>query len=546
MGNKPPYNKRYALNFSQNAVEYINQDPNLKFVDVMKRMKKTSKPGLFRNGFHICCFNNMFAIFNIGEPIVNFKVAILANNGVERSFEVPEIRVEDGFKLFEVRKPKQDPKTLEGLVVYRAYNNDIEEATKRYVIGNCLRERNVSQIFHDTDDGRITLLYFFIPFRSGSWKSGDKCQKKKKKFYESIKEGPLAVDVRKIINNSKHQEILFHRKTGSCSLFLEKRQNQQPLIVYDPVEVMGFCDDYCEMTHGSCPSAVFFHEENGFTIIFHRHFVPRILEQAPDVCIDFNYTDQKERTFRSFVETFPSRILYNYRLFDIMDKGTNSSFFALNGCSHAFRRKMEERRGYSQEDGQCDILFARKVIPCLFLEVPNEKDPEEISLYLNKLIVGCVFIVGAKKNFRKLNVYLQGGSTIYGYDLEGSVVHIFVQSGQKHIDIKTFILPLPRNEHKDKDNHVEELPKNSDFKNNLQEYFEKYRNNTKLDQKIYENEFADLHCHFVTDAYEFATQNRFHEESLLFFLMAYLSNKEWYKKWIRKKYLNLKEMGPNN
>jgi hypothetical protein len=543
--NKPPYNKLYAQEFSQNAVGYINQNPNLNFADVMKGMKKTSKPGLFRNGLHICCFNNMFAIFNIGKPMINFKVAILTTDEVDNySFEVPEIRVEDGFKLFEVRKPKQDPKTLQGLVVYRV-DNDIEEAIKRHVIQNCLRERNVSQIFHNTDDGRITLLYFFIPFRGGSWKSGDKSQKKKK-FYESIKEGPLAVDVRKIINNSKDQEILFHRKTGFCRLFLEKRRDQKPLIVYEPVEVIGFCDDYCEMVHGSCPSAVFFIEENGFITAFHRHLIPRTFEQAPDVCIDFNYNDQKERTFRSFIETFPSRILHNYKLFDIMDKGTSSSFFALNGCSHAFRRKMEERRGYKQDDGQCDILFARKVIPCLFLEVPEKKDPEEISLYLNKLIVGCVFIVGAKENFRKLNVYLQGGSTIYGYDLEGSAVHIFVQSQKKDIEIKTFILPLPRNEHKDKDNHVEELPKNSDFKNNLQEYIAKYRNNTKLDQKIYENEFADLDYHFVTDAYEFATQNRFHEKSLLFFLMAYLSNKEWYKEWIRKKYLNLKEMGSNN
>jgi hypothetical protein len=536
--------KKYALEFSQNAVKYINQYPNLKFVDIMKKTIET--PFKLSCGLHICCFNNMFTIFNIVKSMGDFKVAFLANNGVEYSFEVPEIRVNDGLKLFEVRKPKQGPKTLEGLVVYRG-DKDIEEPTKQYIINNCLRERNVSRIFHTTDDDQNTFLYLFIPFRKGSWRSGDKCQKKKKKFYKSIKEGPLAVDVRKIINNSKGQEVLFHRKTGFCRLFLEKKRDQQPLTVYDPVEVMGYCNDYCAMTYGSCPSAVFFHEENGFNIIFHRHLVSRtFIEQTPDVHIDFNYSDQKERTFRSFIETFPSRILYNYKLFDVMDKGTSSSFFVLNGCSHAFRRKMEERRGYKQDDGQCDILFARKVIPCLFLEVPKEKDPEEISLYLNKLIVGCVFIVGAKTNFRKLNVYLQGGSTIYGYDFEGSVVHIFIQSVQKNIEIKTFILPLPRNEHKDKDNHVEELPKNSDFKNNLQEYIAKYRNNTELDKKIYENEFADLYCHFVTNAYEFATQNRFHEESLLFFLMAYFSNKEWYKEWIRKKYLNLKEMGSNN
>jgi hypothetical protein len=390
------------------------------------------------------------------------------------------------------------------------------------------------------------LLYFFIPFRSGSWRSGDKCQKKKKKFYESIKEGPLAVSIEKIINNSKDQKILYHRKSGFCRLFLEKERDQQTLTVYEPVEVLGYCNDYCETIHNSRPSATFFHRENGLNIIFHRHIIQRtLIEEAPDVHIDFVYSDQKERTFRSFLETFPSRILYNYKLFDIMGDDKNSSFFALNGCSHAFRRKMEERRGYD-DNGQCDILFVRKVIPCLFLEVPSEKNPGEISLYLNKLIIGCIFIIGVKDNFRKLNIYLQGGSTIYGYDFEGSVAHIFIQSCQKDIEIKTFILPLPRNEHKDKDNHVEELPKNSDFKNNLQEYIAKYRNNTELDKKIYENEFADLYCHFVANAHEFAIQNRFHEKPLLFFLMAYFSNKEWYKEWIRNKYLNLKEMGTNN
>jgi hypothetical protein len=543
--NKASYNKYYALDFSRNAVEHINQDPNLKFADVMKKTIETLKPKLFR-GLHICCFNNMFAIFNVGEPMGNFKVAILANNGVEYSFEVPEIRMDDIFKLFEVRKPKQGPKTPKGLVVYRSDKN-IEEPIKQHIINSCFHERNVSQIFHNTDSNRNMLLYFFIPFRSGSWRSGDKCQKKKKKFYESIKEGPLTVSIEKIISNSKDQEILYHRKSGFCRLFLEKKRDQQTLTVYEPVEVLGYCNDYCEMIHDSRPSAVFFHEENGLNIIFHRHLIQKtFVEEAPDVHIDFVYSDQKERTFRSFIETFPSRILYNYKLFDIMDNGVSSSFFALNGCSHAFRRKMEERRGYNHDDGQCDILFVRKVIPCLFLEVPSEKDPEEISLYLNKLIVGCVFIIGVKDNFRKLNVYLQGGSTIYGYDFEGSVVHIFIQSVQKNIEIKTFILPLPRNEHKDKENHVEELPKNSDFKNNLQEYIVKYRNNTELDKKIYENEFADLYYHFVTDAYEFAIQNRFHEKSLLFFLMAYFSNKEWYKEWIRNKYLNLKEMGTNN
>jgi len=301
--------------------------------------------------------------------------------------------------------------------------------------------------------------------------------------------------------------------------------------MYYYVCISGLCNQLCSQYYGP-PIETFYNVYNAFEP-YHWHLVPKTMFRNS---IEFKYTDKKGRSFSSFIESFPCRILRNYKLCDIMEGDDNSSFFALNGCWYPFRRKMEKRRGYSEDNGQCDILFARKVIPYLFLEIPKNKDPEEVSLYLNKLIVCCVFIIGAKKNFRKLNVYLQGASTIYGIDLDANtVLHVVIQLEQPRlIQVNTFILPLSRKELKDSEN--QELPTICDFKENLKTYINKFQNNTELDKKVYKNEFCELKCQFVKDAYDTAKKYGFHEKALGYYICAYLSNKEWYIDWIRNKY----------